>query len=39
MTRAQFNEFLQTGGQADPQLRDELAALVDDTTEDRGPIS
>jgi len=39
MTRAQFIEFLETGGQAEPQLRDELAALVDDTTEYRGPIS
>jgi len=39
MTRAQLIEFLDTGGQADPQLRDELAALAGDPIEDRGPSS
>jgi len=39
MTRAQLIEFLDTGGQADPQLRDELAALAADAIEERGPSS
>jgi len=38
MPRAKFIEFLESGGQADPGLRDELAALAGDTTDDLGPI-
>jgi len=38
MPRNKFVEFLDSGGQADPGLKDELATLAGDTTDDLGPI-
>ena len=37
-TREEFMNFVERGYQADPGLRDELAILAGDTTDDLGPI-
>jgi len=37
-TREQFLDFVRSGGQADPELRDDLAILAGDTTDDLGPV-
>lgn len=37
-TREEFIEFVESGYQADPGLREDLAILAGETTDDLGPI-
>lgn len=37
-TREEFIDFVESGHQADPGLREDLADLAADTTDDLGPI-